>query len=118
MSKDLLSVSAEGGEVVCAELLGGSGVIGWEGVGVRVLAGKVGDGAGLRWVEVEFEPLMTLAVVVDLEAPAALRAFVAKFAGGGGVSGRDVQLGGGEPTLELCRCLRLRGHRMRRRAIE
>ena len=81
MGKNLFGVEAQGGEIVCAELFGGGGVVWGKGVGVRILAREVGDGAGLGGVQVELEPLVTLAEVVDLEAPAALGSLVAEFAG-------------------------------------
>ena len=41
------------------------------------LPAEVGYASRLRWVEVELEPLMTGAEVVDLKAPMAFVAFVA-----------------------------------------
>ena len=46
---------------------------------VRKLSAEVGYAARLRWVEVELKPLVTGAEVVDLKAPMAFAAFVAKF---------------------------------------
>ena len=50
---------------------------------VGELTREGGYDAGLGGVEVEFEPLVAEAVVVDLETPFALAVFVAEFSGRG-----------------------------------
>lgn len=91
MLENLLGMAAKGGEVVGAEFLGGSSVAWGKSMLVGELSAEVGDTARLGWVEVELEPLMTGAEVVDLEAPVALVAFVAEFTVA--------------PSAPLCNCL-------------
>ena len=57
---------------------------------VGELPAEIGDAARLGWVEVELEPLMAGAEVVDLEAPMAFVAFISEFP--------SVQL---DPVLEI-----------------
>ena len=45
------------------------------------LTTQVGDSTALRGIEVEFEPLMTETIVVDLETPFHLTLFVSELAG-------------------------------------
>lgn len=49
---------------------------------VRVLSTQVGHSTGLSWVQVEFEPLVTGAEVIDLETPLAFGPIVADFSVG------------------------------------
>ena len=48
---------------------------------IWVLPAQVRDPASLSGVEIELEPLMSRAEVVDLEAPVALVALIAKLSG-------------------------------------
>ena len=73
-------MSAQGGEVVCAEFLCGGCIAWWKCMLVRKLSAEVGYAARLGWIKVEFEPLMARAEVVDLEAPMALVSFVTELA--------------------------------------
>ena len=79
MLEDLLGVSAEGGEVVGTESLCRDSVAWGEGMLVRELSAQIGNAAGLGRVEVELEPLMAGAEVVNLETPVAFIAFVAEL---------------------------------------
>ena len=47
---------------------------------VRVLLSKIADAARLGWIEVELEPLMPWAKVIDLKAPFTSIVLVAEFA--------------------------------------
>lgn len=71
---------AESSEVVRAELLCILSIGGWKSVLVRILPAEIGDAAGLGWVQIELEPLMSGTEIIDLEAPVALIAFVSKLA--------------------------------------
>lgn len=77
MLEDLLSVGTEGRKVISAEFLSAGSVAWWEGMLVRELSAEIGDAAGLGWVEVELEPLMAGAEVINLKAPVAFVTFVA-----------------------------------------
>lgn len=46
---------------------------------VRVLTTKFGDATGMVWVEVELEPLVAEAIVVNLKSPFDLLLLVAKL---------------------------------------
>lgn len=72
-------MGTEGGEVISAELLSAGSVAWREGMLVRKLSAEIGNATGLGWVEVELEPLMAGAEVIDLKAPVAFVTFVTEF---------------------------------------
>lgn len=81
MLEDLFGMCAERSKVISAEFLGGGSVARWECMLVGELSAEIGHAAGLGWIEVQLEPLVARAEVVNLEAPMALTAFVSELTG-------------------------------------
>ena len=69
MLEHRLGMGTYGGEIVCTELLGGDIIARGKSVLIRKVAAQVGDTTRLGGIKVELEPLMTRAIVVDLETP-------------------------------------------------
>ena len=81
MLEDLFGVCAERSEVISAEFLCGGSVARWECMLVGKLSAEIGHATRLGWIEVQLEPLVTGAEVVNLEAPMTLTTFVSELTG-------------------------------------